>query len=1332
MNNNVRENLPESFSCDEDFVVRFQSIIDVTPLTVNLFDENCNIVFCNRWAVELFDLEDQAQYLDSFFDLSPKYQPDGKMSSLQSRHFIKEAFKKGTSKFYWLHCNLDGDEIPCEITLNRIELSNETLAVVGFARDLRSDFMGDDSDKQHENYFLNKVSDKTLLNMVSNLSNEWFFSVDLRTSIIQYYGSIVEIFGQKYTASVPLGSSLERGLVHYEDTELFLEFIENIKSGVSKPYDIRYKQKDGAFRYYQLIYKTMDDENDKPIFVVGKGVDVHEQKILEERSKIDLLTECYNKVTAEELIATKLQDGSDVTHALFIVDIDNFKSINDNFGHFFGDEVLKEVSHKLKVSFRSQDIVARIGGDEFIVFVENTSDVELLESKATKIMEAFKRRYAGADREYNISGSVGIALYPDGGTDFNSLYQSADKALYQAKMLGKNQFVFYSDNLIDGTMSDRTKVENANRIAGGFFDYDLISAVFDLLYERNADDVSVNAVLGIIAQKYNTDRCYIFESFDEGATYDNTYEWVNDGISTEIDNLQQVPAELFEPLFKDASDQGIIYTNDLSSMFGVSEAYDVMANQGIKSFIHAQIKKSDYVPFFLGLDDCTSKRVWSEKEINSLIYISKIISIIFQSRHLQDELGVLTEYNRVSAYLSDYTNDLVYVSDIDTYELLHVNKAVLEVLGNPETSQWKGKMCYEILQGKSAPCDFCTNDRLSVDSFYEWTFFNPNFNKLYLLKDKLVPMGGKLVRLEVATDITQLNTLEKELKEMLEEERLFINCINTLHSGEEPQVSIDRLLAIIANYYQADRCYIFEFNDTGLYINNTYEWCAEGVTPQIEVLQNVERDTLQTWYDKFDELGVFFINALGEDVTKDDPEYELLAAQGITSLVTAPLRDSQGELTGFLGVDNPALNMKQTDLLLSVSRFIANFLDVTQLLEDLSRLSYYDTLTGIKNRHSYGKALYEINTSPLSSLGVAYVDVDDLRSINEVSGTEFGDKVIIRLAQIIRQVFGDNVYRVGGDEFVILNKDKDEEMFENDISVLRAMVSQEDFEVNIGYTWNKNYSDIPTLTGILSGNRYSDILARNLEIEIEDSKFVVYLQPQVDIESSMVTGAEALIRRIGADGMLQPPDSFIPFYEKEGMITKIDLYVFETICKTIKFWKDSGIDKGINISVNCSRVTIIEKGIVEKLSEICERYGIKKSRLIIEITETISGVSEKKMSQITNRFSKEGFGLSLDDFGSGCSNLTTLKYSDFDEIKIDRSLTSELTTDDKSKLLTRVALNLCLSFDGLISVAEGIERQEQHLALKEMRCTKGQGFYFARPMPIDEFTELYVEGGQNT
>ncbi len=1302
-------------------------IMDVAPLCLNLWNSKFENVLCNKQAVVLFGVKDEEQYLSDFFKLSPKHQPNGRLSNELAHEHISSAFNTGYNKFSWLHCDINGEEIPCEITLKKVLSDNNEEFVAGFTRDLRSEFLGGERDNQYKNYFLNKISDKTLLNKLTELSEEWFFALDIRTSIIQYYGKVVNDFGYNGSISVQFGTALDRGMIHNDDIDLYISLKENMLAGIYEPIDIRYLQKDSSYKYFRLIYQTITDDNDNPVFVVGKGLDIHEQKMLEERSKVDLLTGCYNKISAEQLITQKLIELKDKSHALFIVDVDNFKAVNDNLGHFFGDEVLREVSHNLKSSFRSQDLIARIGGDEFIVFIENITSDTLLKTKAQRIVDAFCKTYSGEDNNYAVSGSVGIALYPDAGVAYDTLYKAADKALYQAKLLGKNQFVFYNDSLIDGTMRNLTRLENADKIASSYFDYDLISSVFNILYERNGDAVSINFALQYICQKYNTDRSYIFETFNDGETYSNTFEWCRAGVNPEIDNLQDIPRPLYDEFFDNARN-GVIYSNDLSDMIKNPQAYKIMADQGIKSFVHSQIKKDGNVTFFLGLDDCTKARVWSEKEINSMQYLSKVLSLMRQGENMHNEIVALMGYNKMSAFISDSLDDIVYISDLDDYSLIYLNKAAIQLLGNPRESEWKGKKCYKLLQGKDSPCEFCTNDQLNDEDFYEWTYYNPIFNKTYLLKDKLIQYGDKLVRIEIATDITIVKSLEAELQEKLEEERLLFSCVDTLHSGKNPHLSINRLLEIIATYHDAERSYIFDMSESGETLRNTFEWCAPGAKPQIELLQNVPRENLSGWYEKFNEIGEFYISSVEDDLGPESPDYEILASQDIESLVTAPIRDSNGELTGFIGVDNPKQNITKTELLRSVARFIANFLDETELLAELNRLSYYDILTGVKNRHSYRKELFMIEKTDLNSLSVAYIDIKGLRSINELKGTQFGDSVIRRVANILTGIFGEHIYRVGGDEFVILKQDLSEDYFEEEIKRLKEIFKNEDdYTVSLGYTWNKNFDMQDSDQKFAAGQKYTAILSENLEKEIQNQKFVVYLQPQIDMKTGCYNSAEALIRRKNFDGTIQPPIAFLPFYEKEGIISKIDLFVFETVCKHLKAWKDAGFNRDMTVSVNCSRITVSEKKVVKQFCDLCDRYSVDRSAIVIEITETISSTNDEVLAGIISNIKGAGFSISLDDFGNGYSNLSTLKISDFDEIKIDMGLVNNLHTDAKSLSLTKVGLNLCDELDNLISVAEGIEVIEQYDILKALNCNKGQGYYFAKPMPIEEFTEKYIK-----
>ncbi len=1302
-----------------------KSLLGLAPFGINVWNNNMLNILCNEHILNIFDIEDGEEFLKKFYDFSPKFQPNGIPSAQLAKINFEKALKDGKCTFYWMHCTPSGSLFPVEVTLIKLpNTPNNDEYIVGYIKDLRTDFAYEKIKIDYDFYFVDQLPKSVFINEMNSFSSEWFFSIDLRTGNFNFYDyGNLQLSGINESGIISESQLAKLGFIHNDDIASFQEMVDNIKKGILNSYDIRFLDDKNNYRYHRISFKHITDNLGTPIFVMGKGIDIHEQKVFEELSQKDLLTDCYNKISSQNIITKKLNSNPDSTHTFFIIDIDNFKSINDNLGHYFGDEVLKDISAGLKTAFREIDIIARIGGDEFTIFVENLSDMDIILQKAEKILEVYNKTFSGEYKDYSVSGSIGIALYPHHGKTYDDLYQNADKALSQAKIQGKNRFMLYSADLNIGTTRSITKIENANKIASSFFDYELISAVFNLLYEKNGNSDSITLTLSYLCQKYNADRSYIFESLDGGATFNNTFEFYKEGISSEIDNLQGIPKELFVDFIEKAHND-IIYSNDLRETLEHNRAFEIMANQGILSFVHAQIKRDGQMTFFIGLDDCSKTRIWTEREINSLQYIGKLLSIILQGTHLRDEINELAISNRNSADILDSSDSIVYVSNLENYDLLYLNGTGKQAVGILSDKEMIGKKCYAVLQGNKEPCSFCTNHLLSKDSYYEWTYYNKILDKTFLLKDKLIYFNSKLVRLEIATDISKVTELEKTLKDKLTDEHFLMNCVKMLHSGNEPNSSIRSLLEAVANYYDAERSYIFEKTECGNYIQNTYEFCKEDSKAYMSILKNVPIDSLGFLFSQCKAHDAYVLSITDPNIVKDSLEYKLMELQELNCIIISAIRMEGKEITGFVGVDNPLKNKEKTSIMNTVARFIATFLDETQFITELNKLSYYDTLTGVKNRHSYSLALKEIDRN-IDSLGVLYIDIVALSAINDEKGIVFGDSVLVKLSNILSEIFADRVFRVGGDEFVVVTENITEDDFEKSIAILKEKLSkEEDFTTNIGYTWNKNLKS--NLHDLHKGNSYEYILLENLEMEISDGKFLVYLQPQMDLASGKVKGAEALVRRLGANNKLQAPGFFIPFYEKEVIIAKIDEFVFTTVCKTLKSWKESNIDFMPSISINCSRMTVSANGVVERFSKICDDFGVERSKIVIEITETINSISEAVLAQITKSFSEAGFLISLDDFGSGYSNLNSLIVSDFDEIKIDMKIINGIHQDTKAKALTQVAITLCENLNNLTSVAEGVEEKLQHDMLCEMGCNIGQGYYYAKPMPIEEFFNDYL------
>ena len=242
---------------------------------------------------------------------------------------------------------------------------------------------------------------------------------------------------------------------------------------------------------------------------------------------------------------------------------------------------------------------------------------------------------------------------------------------------------------------------------------------------------------------------------------------------------------------------------------------------------------------------------------------------------------------------------------------------------------------------------------------------------------------------------------------------------------------------------------------------------------------------------------------------------------------------------------------------------------------------------------------------------------------------------------------------------------------------------------------------------------------------IKEGEYLIHLQPKVNLKTMEVCAAEALVRRQDATGKLIMPSRFIPFFEEESIIRHIDLYVLENVCKLLSEWKSREYEC-IPISVNLSRITLMEDGIVEKLVNVCDKYEIPHSLIDIEVTESISKMETSTLISLSKSIKSAGFSLSLDDFGSQYSDFAILTLIDFDMIKIDKQLIDEIENNEKSRILLKHSINICREMNRVASLAEGIETEKQHLLLKEFNCNFGQGYYYSRPVDVKTFEKSFM------
>lgn len=238
---------------------------------------------------------------------------------------------------------------------------------------------------------------------------------------------------------------------------------------------------------------------------------------------------------------------------------------------------------------------------------------------------------------------------------------------------------------------------------------------------------------------------------------------------------------------------------------------------------------------------------------------------------------------------------------------------------------------------------------------------------------------------------------------------------------------------------------------------------------------------------------------------------------------------------------------------------------------------------------------------------------------------------------------------------------------------------------------------------------------------LENNELKVYIQPKVDMENGGIIGGEALIRWFHPKDGYLPPDRFIPVLEKSGNIVEVDTYVWEQVFRALSRWMDNGL-KAVPISVNVSRTHVYHRDFTEVLCGLAQKYKVPPQYIILEVTESVFTDQIKDLYENIKKLQKNGFRFSMDDFGSGYSSLNMLKDEPVDEVKIDRIFLKDFE-GAKSRIVIRNIVNMIKELD-LDMIAEGVETEEQAEDLMRFGCVKAQGFYYYKPMPIEDFEKL--------
>lgn len=316
-----------------------------------------------------------------------------------------------------------------------------------------------------------------------------------------------------------------------------------------------------------------------------------------------------------------------------------------------------------------------------------------------------------------------------------------------------------------------------------------------------------------------------------------------------------------------------------------------------------------------------------------------------------------------------------------------------------------------------------------------------------------------LTLLITALNLRDTQKKEKETRKRLQISDTLVNCIALLAAEHDTEKAIHSLLVILNNYFDGDRAYLFEFDYDNQTISNSYEYVTHGASKQMDALQNIPLEVIGAWLERFKRTGAFCISNVEKELDKNSYAYKVLKKQEVDRMIAVPLVDGN-VIIGFLGIDNAKINYEDLSLLSSASFFILDSIEKRENNAKLQKLSYEDTLTSVYNRNKFNAIIEELRSKQVSEIGIAYFDINGLKTINDNEGHEAGDRLIKNSADGINGIFAGDTYRIGGDEFVVISCQANREVFETKVSTVIENLKDKGISVSYGTSWLETSNDI--------------------------------------------------------------------------------------------------------------------------------------------------------------------------------------------------------------------------------------------------------------------------------
>ena len=1124
-------------------------------------------------------------------------------------------------------------------------------------------------------------------------------AMDLNDTVVFEYNTETDeiSFSENIINHIPMPAQIDHfttrigsvAKIHEEDIEkAILFFTAKRQINIAAMEYIRILDNSGDFRWYQIkgMIPTHRAE-DAPLFCGTISYIADDKKQFDEERMLTRVatTGLVTADTFAEQTTQYIEDlPVDVKPALIIVSVDDYEDFVNLHGAISGEGIQVEIARVLKKAFRGSDIIGHLSADRFGVFMKGVHTPGIVLERSNHISETIKGICRKYEDDRKVTVSIGASIMDRKYATYDELYRRCLLALEDAKVGGSDTYVIYAE--------DMERMDASVNPALSTKEMELVKSILDPIstWAYVVDEDYQILYRNTLMTKFISSRC-------EGLCYEQ-----NEGKDEVCENcpLKQMDAA-------SNSCDAAMFISKLGASVPVRATRIVLRN-GKSIYVIAAVNENvdDQVEIITESENRVSSGLLEAQDIVWDVNITNNTCIRVKENGVGSVMDLrVKNFRRLVDY---YVENIVHKEDVTQFMEI-TDGAYLKRMHKVGRS-----LITRVVRLKD------------VNNEYKWM-------GLYAFV-KEYSESGEVRALICAQNIDEykrssMDSIETKIKYEIMKEKSSI--LKDMALSFERHENVNEMIGILVYEYTA--------------ADNEYYLCSN-----FEDVFNIDKSALTNEWSIIDMLDIY-----EEDVEVFEKFILNVKTSPLVQKVTVRIKNRFNVYVWYT-VTIQALRGLENE----VVRYLGTFQNVDTEMKIKGEMAYradYDSLTDVyKAEAFYRKTSEIINRRTDVEFALFSVDIDKFRLINDSYGIEEGNKLLHIIGDVLKDIIPKDacVKRYQADIFSVIFPYKDDQElidFMTDFSSeanLRSNIPGHisftfgiykiiDRELPIRLMCDRARAAKRQLKGSSSASNYAlydDAIRLKLreqaEIEermeeaLKNHEFVMFLQPQVDVKTRKIYGAEALVRWDNPTKGIMVPFQFLELFESNGFIVKLDKYMWEEACKYLKILKDRGID--IPIAVNISRAHIGATDLTKEFTSLVKKYGISPKCLELEITENLFMDDVHELFDQMSSLKQNGFSIHMDDFGSAYSSLNMLRNAPVDTLKIDKYFFDEIMTTERGRIIVESSVRMAKQL-GLLTIAEGVEKQEQLDFLEEIGCDIVQGYYFSRPVNIEGFEKFMEE-----